>query len=293
MNIVVGIATAGRRELLSEVIRQLALQTRMPDCVSICPASEADVDEEVVRTFPGRASIIRGKRGSAHQRNAIIRAATDADVIVFFDDDFMPQPSYVAEIEQMFREYTDLVVTTGVVLADGIHGPGLSIEESRRVLDEDRPIRGEGRLETIFAGYGCNMALRLSVARAHGLEFDENLPSYAWWEDVDLSRRMARYGSVAKSDRLRGVHLGVKAGRASGRRLGYSQVANPTYLASKGTISKRLAALTIAKHMTINLGRSFASEPWIDRRGRAIGNMLALCDLVLRRLSPERIRNMK
>jgi hypothetical protein len=30
-------------------------------------------------------------------------------------------------------------------------------------------------------------------------------------------------------------------------------------------------------------------EPWADRRGRVLGNMLGFCDLVRRRLHPRRI----
>uniref|UniRef100_UPI00195349D0 glycosyltransferase family 2 protein n=1 Tax=Escherichia coli TaxID=562 RepID=UPI00195349D0 len=67
-------------------------------------------------------------------------------------------------------------------------------------------------------GYGCNMTVRLSVIHAHGIRFDEDLPLYAWLEDVDLSRRMAPYGRIVGSATMRGVHLGSKRGRSSGIR---------------------------------------------------------------------------
>jgi hypothetical protein len=38
-----------------------------------------------------------------------------------------------------------------------------------------------------------------------------------------------------------------------------------------------------------NLGKSLRPEPWVDRRGRLRGNLLALRDLATGRLSPERI----
>ena len=41
-------------------------------------------------------------------------------------------------------------------------------------------------------------------------------------------------GKVVKIDAAFGVHLGTKLGRNSGLRLGYSQIANPLYLARKG-----------------------------------------------------------
>jgi len=36
-------------------------------------------------------------------------------------------------------------------------------------------------------------------------------------------------------------------------------------------------------------GRSFHPEPWIDRKGRLKGNLLALVDMAIGRISPHRI----
>jgi GT2 family glycosyltransferase len=69
--------------------------------------------------------------------------------------------------------------------------------------------------------------------RPNDVMFDERLPLYGWQEDVDLSRRLAAFGTVVKVPAARGVHLSVKLGRNSGVRLGYSQIANPLYLSFK------------------------------------------------------------
>jgi GT2 family glycosyltransferase len=142
----------------------------------------------------------------------------------------------------------------------------------------------------VFSGYGCNMALRLAPMRAHGLRFDERLPLYGWQEDVDLSRRLAAHGRVVKLQRARGVHLGVKQGRGSGLRLGYSQVANPLYLSGKKCgYPWRRALSHLGCNLAMNLARAAWPEPYVDRRGRLRGNLLALRDLLLGRMVPERV----
>jgi hypothetical protein len=44
----------------------------------------------------------------------------------------------------------------------------------------------------------------------------------------------------------------------------------------------------MAGNVVANAVRSLAPEPFVDRRGRLTGNLLAVKDLLLGRLSPER-----
>jgi hypothetical protein len=85
------------------------------------------------------------------------------------------------------------------------------------------------------------------------------------------------------------VHLGAKLGRQKGLRLGYSQIANPVYLARKGTYPWDRALRSMARHLAMNLARSPFPEPWADRWGRFRGNVLALWDLARGRAHPSRI----
>src|SRR3954465_2165785 len=87
--IAVGIATAGRRDVLSRTITHLASQTRLPDTLVICPVKIGDVDTAILDAFPTRALAVTGAVGLPAQRNLILKATTDADIIVFFDDDFI------------------------------------------------------------------------------------------------------------------------------------------------------------------------------------------------------------
>lgn len=286
LKIAVGIPTVGRASVLRETLIELARQTRRPDQMIVCGATPADVNG-IEATVPD-ALVLLAEPGSATQRNAVLAAATDADVVVFFDDDFLPDPEYLAAIERHMTDNPRIVVATGTVLADGIKGPGLTTAEGRAILARDAaPDPG---IKPTFSGYGCNMAVRLAPMREHELRFDERLPLYAWQEDVDLSRCLAEFGEVVRIGAARGVHLGVKLGRGAGLRLGYSQVANPLYLSRKRRgYPLRRAVTHIASNMAMNIMRSTWPEPYVDRRGRLQGNVVALRDLLIGRMRPERI----
>jgi GT2 family glycosyltransferase len=283
--ITVGIPTVGRASILRETLFELTRQTRPADSIIVCGARAADV--EGADAFSG-VQVLLAEPGLPRQRNALVSAATDATIMVFFDDDFLPDPGYLAAIERHMAGDAQVVVATGRVLADGIGGPGISPAAGRAILAQGAG--GEAGVTPIFSGYGCNMAVRLDTMRQHNLQFDERLPLYGWQEDVDLSRRMAAFGTVVKVQAACGVHLGVKLGRGSGVRLGYSQVANPLYLAHKRSGYPFGRAIEhMARNIAMNTARAFWPEPYVDRRGRLRGNVLALTDLVRCRMTPERI----
>lgn len=249
------------------------------------------VDGNDIADLPSRfsaAEFLTAPAGLPRQRNAIIDAASDCDAVLFLDDDFLPQPDHLAVTERILLAHPDCVVTTGTVLADGAKGPGIGVEAGRAILAADTPPADALGVTPHFNGYGCNMALRLAPMRAHGLRFDEQLPLYAWYEDLDLTRRLGAHGTILRLAGARGVHLGSKSGRVAGTRLGYSQVANAIYLARKGSYPWNRALRSAARNMAMNLLRSLAPEPWVDRRGRLRGNLIALADLLRGRMHPMR-----
>jgi GT2 family glycosyltransferase len=285
LRIAVGIATVGRPAILARTIELLFRQVRPADEILIGASSPDDATG--LEPDP-RVRLLLGRRGLPHQRNHILDEAGNCDVVVFFDDDFLPAPDWLAAIERVFLRDPAVVLATGHVLADGIIGPGLSFDEGLESLVE-YDVSDTVEVDDIYNAYGCNMAVRLGPQRAAHIRFDERLPLYGWLEDVDFSRRMARLGRVVKVSDACGVHLGVKAGRQAGLRLGYSQIANPLYLAGKRTFQRRRAFTQMARNFGMNIFRSIRPEPYVDRRGRLAGNMLALADLLGGRLRPERI----
>ena len=287
----VAIATAGRREVLTETVALLATQTERPEVVFIAPATPADADAEAIRALGLNVVFVQSRKGSCVQRNAILDRLLDRPegVVLFLDDDFFTAPTYVAELSALFTADAGIVLTSGAVLADGAVGPGLSVPDAHRILAERFDAARPPLIEPIYNGYGCNMAVRLSAVNALAVRFDEELPLYGWLEDVDFSRRLAGNGRLVRSHRLQGVHLGSKRGRSPGRRLGYSQIANPWHLLRKRTMSPRRALVQIGRNLAANLWKSLSPEPWVDHRGRLRGNLVALLDLVRGRLKPSNV----
>ena len=290
MRIAVGIATRGRAAVLTEMLRDLHRQLRQPDRVLVCHTVPDDIAGAAAAA--PEAEFIASPPGLPRQRNAILDAAgeDECDAVLFLDDDFLPARDYLAVTEAVLEARPEVVVTTGTVLADGAKGPGLTVEQGRAVLARDRGAPDDPlAAHSHFNGYGCNMAVRLVPVRALGLRFDEALPLYAWYEDIDFTRALGRHGTILRLEGARGVHLGVKAARTPGLRLGYSQVVNPVYLARKGTFPWNHALPSAARHCAINLARSLWPEPEVDRWGRFRGNMLGLWDLLRGRAAPSRI----
>jgi hypothetical protein len=287
--IAVGIATSGRKEILCRTIDLIAHQTRLPNNLIICPAQPDDLDPAWIERFPFSAVVRMGGRGLTKQRNEILSAVGNADVIVFFDDDFFPQSDYLAEVEKIFTQNPDVIAATGRPIQDGANGPGLSVDDALGIISAACQKPSNPTIVPTYGTYGCNMAFRMNPIHQHGVQFDENLPLYGWQEDIDFARQLSPFGQIMQSNVLRGVHLGAKGGRTSGVRFGYSQIANPVYLIRKGTVSTTFAGSLIWRNLIANLSKSVWPEPWVDRRGRLKGNFLALIDLALGRVSPQRI----
>lgn len=305
MRIAVIIATTGRAGLLRRTVGHLARQTRLADRLILVGVTSDDLSgaaeagRHAVAPVPSApaqsgplapppaAELVLAERGLPRQRNAGLRhLAGDADVVVFFDDDFVPAHDYLEALEREFAARPDLVGATAQLLADGIKSPGISFDAAVSLVEGPRP--GETAVERrLPALYGCNLCIRLAAAQ--GIWFDEALPLYGWQEDVDFSYQLGAKGLLIHTSRLAGVHLGAKGGRTSGLRLGYSQIANPVYLLRKKTIPPRLAWRLMGRNLAANVVRSLWPEPYVDRLGRLRGNLSALADLASGSLHPERI----
>ena len=293
LKIAIGIATVGRPQILKVTLELLARQSRPPDRILVCPVSPADI--EGINPVDFGAMITCSSQGLTVQRNTILSQLRDFDVVVFFDDDFLPDESYLREVERVFETTTNLVIATGVLLADGARSAGLSVAEGLAVLNSARMTpRAATEPSVRMAAYGCNMAIRLAPVYEHDLRFDPNLPLYSWLEDWDFSGQIVKVtgGVIVRYSGMRGVHLGSKNGKQSGVRLGYSQVANPVYIARKGNLPKRRLYGLLHRNVLANLARCVMPEPHIDRLGRLRGNALAFLDLMRRQCHPREVEKL-
>ena len=287
MQLVVIIPTFARKAVLGRTLAHLAGQTRLPELIVVAAPDESHVDTAVPCAVP--CAYVFGARGSSAQRNAALdsEACRSADVAVFFDDDFVPAADYLANVVDALAQHPEWAGLTGTVVADGVKGPGLTFEAARAILDQTDTDAASRTSEQVTrtGAYGCNMAFRLAEIGSH--RFDERLPLYGWQEDTDFSCRVARGRPIMRLNSLRGVHLGVKQGRSSGVRFGYSQIVNPLYLVRKGTGTGSWAANLIVRNVLANVALSFRPEPHVDRVGRLKGNLIAAGHLLRGRCDPE------
>ena len=292
MKVATIIPSTGRPVELGRWVEHMARQTVRPITAVFAVASPADLPETDLKV-DHITPVICKRTGSCHQRNVGLSAVLgSADVITFFDDDYVPSSRCLEGIRNLFDAHPDVVAANGTLLADGINSPGISYNEALDAIEaHDRAPPSPPRILGDLSGlYGCNMAFR---ATAIGDErFDERLPLYAWQEDIDFAARVGKRGRIVKTNAFHGVHQGVKRARASGMRFGYSQIANPLYLISKGTMGTREAIPLMIKNFIKNHSRALFPEPWIDRRGRCVGNWRALFDVLRRRDDPSNILRM-
>lgn len=289
MKILVAIPTLGRGGQLARLIDHLERQTRLPDEVIVSAPDESHVDLADTRSFP--IKLVFGRQGLTIQRNRALELAQDrCDVVTFFDDDFVPADDYLERIEAEFEAHPDYAVVMGDVIKDGARNAGVDWPEALSVLAEARLTLPLDRPVVDHVGaYGCNMSIR---SRCIGnLRFDERLVLYGWQEDIDFTAQLRTRGRVVGIASIVGVHLGIKAGRVSGVRFGYSQVVNPVYLIRKGTVPASFALPLMMRNIAANLLRSVRPEPYVDRRGRLRGNLIAMGHLLTGRVEPEYILN--
>ena len=288
--IAVVIATRGRPDIVAATVKRLLDQSLVPDHIYVIGSQASDI--ALLKPIKGKVTTLVGRVGSAHQRNdGLALTGKHYDIIVFFDDDFIPSHYWIERMAQVFDTKADVIGLSGIILDDGTKTAGISVADAdAMVARQDREVVATQKVSNSFAhggNVGCNMAYRNSAIGS--IRFDENLPRYAWLEDSDFRAQVERKGNFARASDLWGVHLGHKHGRSSGVTLGYAQIANSIYLARKGTVPKSYILRITARNFVANAVKSIAPEAYVDRRGRIKGNLMALADLLRGRMNPNRI----
>jgi GT2 family glycosyltransferase len=280
------VATKGRPQAISQLMRLLERQSRPPSKVLLSATDRSDVEIERLASLD--VECIFGKAGSAAQRNrALNRVRACCDVVIFFDDDFAPSRFWIEHCRSIFESEAGVVGVSGVLIRDGAKADEISWEEAKRLIDDPSTVLSNRRNLVECADlYGCNMAYRTSAI--HDMAFDERLVLYGWLEDMDFSRRVKQKGRLVQCNLMSGVHLGIKRGRVSGKIFGYSQIVNACYLHRKGTLSSKEVRRHIFKAFAANGIRALHPERNIDRRGRLIGNLIGVSHLLSGDCRPEK-----
>jgi GT2 family glycosyltransferase len=288
VNVAVIVASVNRGEEIGQLLAQLARQTLLPAKIVL----SVERQEDLPPVLGPRVQVVMGRKGLTAQRNRGLDAVQGAaDVVVFYDDDFLPTPTALEGVTRLFAKYPDIAGATGLVLRDGVKQGGIPYEAAMAVVSAQRRAAGAYSIMPVDELYGCNMAFRASAVQ--DLRFDEKLPLYAWQEDVDFAGQLLCKGRVVRTDAFAGVHRGVNKGRSPGLALGFSQMVNPAYLVRKGTMRPRKAARLMARNLIANHVHALKPEPFIDRLGRVRGNWLGLWHIVCGKSDPTAILSLR
>ena len=128
--VAVVLASAGRPELLGEVVDALAEQT-WRDFTLVLSVPDA-------RSLPARVppvAVVVHDRGLPAQRNKGLDAVPDATHVFFFDDDAVLREDYLERGMAFFAQHPEVVALTGRVLLDGATGDAVPADEARAALD--------------------------------------------------------------------------------------------------------------------------------------------------------------
>jgi glycosyltransferase involved in cell wall biosynthesis len=244
MRFSVVIPTLGRPEMLRRTLESLAACDPAPSEVIVVDGDTTRSAEPVVADAGGGREgwrYVTGPRGSSHQRNTGIDAAT-GDIIVFSDDDVTYAPDVFGVLQKAYADPAIVGATTKVIEATD-HKVGRKESRFRRLLPG-------GGTEGTFTRYGypnylvdvdaprdvefmpgCFMSARTEAARR--VRFDEHLTEYGLLEDEDFSYRLTRAGRVVYLPQVTIHHL--KTGFATHDKRAFSRkvVVNRSYLFKK------------------------------------------------------------
>jgi GT2 family glycosyltransferase len=276
------IASTRRPEILADTLTGLSGQTCAPDVIVLCVAEDADLPDDPAQYGP--VQVVHSERGLTVQRNtAVASLAPLPELITFIDDDAELASDYFEHLREFMAREQDVVLLTGLVIADGIDAGEIDRDRARALL-QDAPTAHTVR--DVRSAYGCNMTVRGEVAVRE--PFDERLKLYGWQEDTDFSVRCGRHGRVVHYYGCRAVHLAVGSGRVRGREFGFAQIVNPFYMWRKGTKTTRELAHDWATYLAANTVKlRDRSRP--DRAGRLVGNLLGLREVILHGGRPEAV----
>ena len=193
LNIVV--ATYNRSANLRDLLEGLLRCETSSACdwdVWVVDNNSKDATREMVKDFCERDPqhfkyLFEGKQGKTYALNLGIRDSS-GDVVVFTDDDCIPDVHWIENIAREFSGRPDLGILGGRIELHDAQDLPITIRtwQDRRVLEHSEDV--------FYFIAGCNMAVRRSVLQAVG-EFDPKLGPASKSdaaEDVDIIYRALR-----------------------------------------------------------------------------------------------------
>lgn len=181
------VPTRDRARSLSECLTGLALQTHPPYEVVVVDDGSHDPEATagVVRRHPG-ARLVRGAgHGPAAARN-LGAAWARADRLAFVDDDCVPEPEWLAALDQELDRGAAVAGRTNASPAGGALA-----EASQLITNHLMDDTFDAATRTVVFAPSCNLACERALHQA--VPFDDQFPLAAG-EDRDWCRRIADTG---------------------------------------------------------------------------------------------------
>jgi len=259
LSVAVAIATYNRPDQLDRALAAWEQSNLEPDQLVVVDASAdaAARASAVAGALPGRFAAGRGAYLSAAtpsttaQRNQAVDAL-GTDLVVFADDDTMPDPQYLERLVEVFaadrrgrvggvggktdRRGQGLKAWAGArVVRPLVRVVGQRYYAPRRVAFPEEaappPLPASIPVVRMKLLNGCNMAFRTELVRAE--RFDESMRGYAYGEDFDLSFRIGRHHALLRRTDAR-VTMAVRHGSSVDPYLFFMiRWVNPAYMIGK------------------------------------------------------------
>lgn len=262
------ICTYKRPAAICKLLDALHWQTLPADEILIIDGSPNDETEKSVTPYfnqlPLKYTLVQPEqRGLTRQRNLGVNMAADNDVLVFMDDDVIPEPDFLQHILNAFSD-NEVIGVDGLItnecrwqritenqkvpgdsiLLDGYYLSLSSRDKMREVLGlfplmiqpGVTPTYGHGKTALPPSGknyevdhlMGCMMAIRKSIFNE--ISFSTYFEGYGLYEDYDFSIRANRHGKLITNTAARIAHFHEPAGRPNTYKYGKMVVTNGWYV---------------------------------------------------------------
>ena len=277
MSLTVIIASKGRPAVLADTLTSLARQSFVPSQVILSVTSPADLPLSVAEGI----TVVYSEPGLTKQLNqALQHLDAKTEYVLFLDDDVEIAVDYIFKGINFLDKNPETVGFNGLLVKDEF----MDRNTAQELLEYENDNES---IHPCVCLYGCNMMVRRTALE--GYSFDENLPLYSWLFEISFSNYLKSRGKLLYYLGSRLVHLKSPESRIGGKKFGYAQIANPYYLHCKGELllSECITSF-IGKALISNLSKLLRGSP-----ERISGNLIALKDMFLVKISPLRILDIK
>lgn len=282
MALAIIIPSFGRKALLEATLRALLTHGGAEDKIVVITCRKED--EPAVES-PCLVSL-SGSKGSSCQRNRgleFLKASCQSyAAVLFIDDDVVLAPGFLENLLRLHSKFPEVAGFTVNVIADGAVTGEIPLPSAEITATSWQPPCGLDSLIPSKVPYG-GISMRGDLLGR--IQFDERLAEYGFMEDLDFFVRLRCFGSTGYAHNCGLVHLAVGSGRTDQRKLGFSQIMNPLYLAKKGSLSWGDCSRHVGRVIVANFAGAFTAR----RRQRLVGNMLAWGFFLRRGPCPEMV----